>query len=47
MCVAYIDVDDLLPKISDLNKAGEKFTNIDKAFSLWPILTVRLKVVSI
>ena len=34
MCVAYIDGDDLLPKISDLNKAGEKFTNIDKGENL-------------
>ena len=32
--VAYIDGDDLLPKISDLNKAGEKFTNIDKGENL-------------
>ena len=30
LCVAYIDGDDLLPKISDLKSAGEKFTNIDK-----------------
>ena len=30
MTVAYIDGDDLLPKISDLNKLGEDFINIDK-----------------
>ena len=34
MCVAYIDGDDLLPRMSDLNKSGEKFTNIDKGGDL-------------
>ena len=34
MKVAYIDGDDLLPKISDLTKLGEDFTNIDKNIAL-------------
>ena len=34
MTVAYIDGDDLLPKISDLNKLGEDFINIDKQMPL-------------
>ena len=32
--VAYIDGDDLMPRISQLNKKGEKFLNIDKKISL-------------
>ena len=34
MKVAYIDGDNLLPKISDLTKLGEDFTNIDKNIAL-------------
>ena len=34
MKVAYIDGDDLMPKISDLKKSGEEFENIDKGKKL-------------
>ena len=34
MKVAYIDGDDLMPRISDLNQSGEEFRNIDKNMNL-------------
>ena len=32
--VAYIDGDDLMPRIDELYKGGETLTNIDKAVNL-------------
>ena len=34
MQVAYIDGDDLMPRMSDLQNSGEEFINIDKEISL-------------
>ena len=38
--VAYIDGDDLMPRISELNNEGELFNNMDK---IYPLLTLDVR----